>query len=77
MISQWASNTPVFQGTLFQIQKASAQNQYMDSCVTYDSADNTIRIRCGFADLTGINNQLKDPDLLNNLVAKDSSRRKN
>jgi hypothetical protein len=43
IISQWASNTPVLQGTLFQTQKASAQNQYMesDSCVTYDSADNT------------------------------------
>jgi hypothetical protein len=48
-----------------------------DSCVTYDSADNTIIISCGFADLTGINNQLKDPDLLYNLVAKDSSRWKN
>jgi hypothetical protein len=49
IISQWASSTPVFQGILFQIQKASAQNQYMesDSCVTYDSADNTIRISCG------------------------------
>jgi hypothetical protein len=72
IISQWASNTPVLQGTLFQIQKASAQNQYMesDSCVTYDSADNTIRISCGVADLTGINNQLKDPDLLHEEKAK-------
>jgi hypothetical protein len=72
IISQWASSTPVFQGILFQIQKASAQNQYMesDSCVTYDSADNTIRISCGFADLTGINNQLKDPDLLYKEKAK-------
>lgn len=55
IISQWASINPVFQGTLFQIQNASAQNQYMESsCVTYDSTENTIRISCGFVDLTGI-----------------------
>ena len=41
-----------------------------NSCVTYDSTDNTIRISCGFADLTRINNQLKDPDLLHKEKAK-------
>jgi hypothetical protein len=71
IISQWASINPVFQGTLFQIQNASAQNQYMESsCVTYDSTENTIRISCGFADLTGISNQLKNPDLLHKETAK-------
>jgi hypothetical protein len=72
IISQWTSITPVLQGTLFQIQNASAQNQYMESnsCVTYDSTENTIRISCGFADLTGIDNQLKDPDLLHKETAK-------
>ena len=72
IISQWASITPILQGTLFQIQNASAQNQYMESnsCVTYDSTDNTIRISCGFTDLTGINNQLKDPDLLHKETVK-------
>jgi hypothetical protein len=72
IITQWTSITPVLQGTLFQIQNASAQNQYMESnsCVTYDSTENTIRISCGFADLTGIDNQLKDPDLLHKETAK-------
>jgi mannuronan 5-epimerase len=48
------------------IQNAGAQQQYMesDSCITYDPAENTIRISCGFADLTSISNQLKNPDLL-------------
>jgi nitrous oxidase accessory protein NosD len=41
-----------------------------NSCVTYDSTENTIRISCGFADLTGIDNQLKDPDLLHKETAK-------
>jgi hypothetical protein len=41
-----------------------------DSCVTYNSADNIIRISCGFVDLTDINNQLKDPDLLHKEMAK-------
>jgi mannuronan 5-epimerase len=65
-ICQWISIILVPQGTLSYIQNAGAQQQYMesDSCITYDPAENTIRISCGFADLTSISNQLKNPDLL-------------
>jgi mannuronan 5-epimerase len=72
IISQWVSNTSFLQETLFQIQNASAQNQYVESnsCVKYDFTDNAIRISCGFTDLTDINNHLKDPDLLHKETAK-------
>lgn len=65
-ICQWISIILIPQGTLSYIQNAGAQQQYMesDSCITYDPTENTIRISCGFADLTGISNQLKNPDLL-------------
>lgn len=34
------------------------------ACITYDSKENTIRIDCEYANLTGVYHQLKDPDLL-------------
>src|SRR5215207_6506390 len=66
IICQWISIIPFLQGTLSYIRNASAQQQYTESdyCITYDPADNTIRISCGHADLTRISNQLKDPDVL-------------
>lgn len=67
LVCQWISIIPFLQGTLSSyIQDVSAQQQYTesDSCITYDRADNTIIISCGFADLTRINNHLKDPDIL-------------
>jgi len=67
IICQWISVIPFLQGTLSSyIQNVNAQQQYTesDSCITYDPADNTIRISCGHADLTRISNQLKDPDVL-------------
>jgi mannuronan 5-epimerase len=72
IISPWASITTVLQGTLYQMQNANAQNQYMksDSCIKYDSTDNAIRISCGVTDFTDINNHLKNPHLLHKEMAK-------
>ncbi|HKG89682.1 MAG TPA: right-handed parallel beta-helix repeat-containing protein [Nitrososphaeraceae archaeon] len=67
IIYQWPSVIPFLQKTLsYYIQNASAQQQYTesDSCITYDPADNIIRISCSHTDLTRINNQLNDPDIL-------------
>src|ERR687889_1609402 len=36
-----------------------------DSCITFDSSDNIIRITCNSASLTDIYNQLKDTNVLN------------
>src|SRR5215208_3412138 len=71
IICQWIFIVPVFQGTLFQIQNADAQeleqqqqDAKSDSCIIYDSTENAIRINCESANLTYIYNQLQDPDLL-------------
>ena len=34
------------------------------SCIMYDSEENTIMVNCGLANLTDIDNELKDPDIL-------------
>jgi hypothetical protein len=50
----------------FYFNNAIAQQDRAETvaCITYDSEENTIRIECEYANLTGIYNQLKDPDLL-------------
>jgi len=71
IICQWIFILPVFQGTLSGIQNADAQQQQQrqqdaesDSCITYDSTENAIRINCKSANLTEVHHQLQDPDLL-------------
>ena len=41
-------------------------SQYADaaSCITYDSSTNVITVTCGSANLTDIDNQLKDASIL-------------
>jgi hypothetical protein len=51
----------------FYLPNALAQEDQAEpvACITYDSEENIIKIDCEHANLTDIDNQLKDPDLLN------------
>ncbi len=42
----------------------STNNPAVTTCITYDSSEKIITITCGSASLTDINNQLKDPSIL-------------
>jgi mannuronan 5-epimerase len=73
ILSQLMVLLPALQGTLSQIQIAHAQEQQRlqqqqgtesNSCITYDSIENAIRINCKYASLTDIDNRLQNPDLL-------------
>ena len=65
IISQWIF-LPVFRETQSQFQIAYSQQsqQLQDTCITYDSIENVIRISCNYSNLTDIDNQLQNPDLL-------------
>lgn len=66
ILSQWIFLLPVFQEIQSQFQVAYSQEsqQLQVTCVTYDSTENVIRIRCNNSTLTYIDNQLQNPDLL-------------
>jgi mannuronan 5-epimerase len=69
---------PALQGTISQIQIAHTQEQQHQqqqqlrqqqgigskTCITFDSTENAIRISCKYTNLTDIDNQLQNPDLL-------------
>ena len=65
IISQWIF-LPVFRETQSQFQIAYSQQsqQLQGTCITYDSIENVIRISCNYSNLTDIDNQLQNPDLL-------------
>jgi poly(beta-D-mannuronate) C5 epimerase len=66
ILCQWVFISPDFEYDSFYIRNAVAQQDQAEpeACITYDSEENTIRIECEYANLTGVYNQLKDPDLL-------------
>jgi poly(beta-D-mannuronate) C5 epimerase len=62
----------VLQGNQFQVQIAHSQEQNRqqlqgtesNTCISYDSTENAIRISCKHTNLTNIDNQIQNPDLL-------------
>src|SRR5215207_10877115 len=66
ILSQWIFLLSVLQGiqSQFQIAYSQQSQQLQDTCITYDSTENVIRISCKYSSLTDIDNQLQDPDLL-------------
>ena len=72
-LSQSIFLLPIHQGTFFQVQIVDAQEQQQrqqqrgtasNTCITYDSTEDVIRISCKHTSLTDIDNQLQNPDLL-------------
>ena len=63
---QWAFIFSAFEYPSYYLPNGFAQEDRAESvaCVTYDSEENTIRIDCEHANLTDIDNQLRNPDLL-------------
>ncbi|HEU4443312.1 MAG TPA: hypothetical protein VFR94_01425 [Nitrososphaeraceae archaeon] len=57
---------PEFEYPSFYSPNALAQQDQAEpvACITHDSEENTIRIDCEHANLTDIDNQLRNPDLL-------------
>ena len=47
----------------FQVAYSQESQQLQVTCVTYDSTEDVIRIRCNNSTLTYIDNQLQNPDL--------------
>jgi mannuronan 5-epimerase len=66
ILYQWALIFPEFEYLSFHLPNALAQQDRAEpvACITHDSEENAIRIDCEHANLTDIDNQLKDPDLL-------------
>jgi mannuronan 5-epimerase len=66
ILCQWVFILTDFEYPSFYLPNALAQEVQAEpvACITYDSEENIIRIDCEHANLTDIDNQLKDPDLL-------------
>jgi parallel beta-helix repeat protein len=66
MPSLWVFTYSELDYPTFHLPTALAQEDPANSvaCITYDSEENSIRISCKQANLTDIDNQLQDPDLL-------------
>lgn len=66
ILHQWVLIFPEFEYPSFYLPKGFAQEDQAEpvACITHDSEENTIRIDCEHANLTEIDNQLQDPDLL-------------
>jgi mannuronan 5-epimerase len=66
ILCQWVFILTDFEYPSFYLPNALAQEVQAEpvACITYDSEENIIRIDCEHANLTDIDNQLIDPDLL-------------
>jgi hypothetical protein len=66
ILGQWVFIFPIFEYLSFYLRYAFAQQDQDEpaACITYDSEENIIRIECEHANLTDIDNQLQNPDLL-------------
>lgn len=66
ILHQWVLIFPEFEYPSFYLPKGFAQEDQAENvaCITHDSEENTIQIDCEHANLTDIDNQLQDPDLL-------------
>jgi hypothetical protein len=64
---QWVFISPDFGYHSFYIRNAVAQQDQIEreTCITYDTEENTIGINCKHANLTDVYQQVEDPDLLN------------
>jgi mannuronan 5-epimerase len=63
---QWAFISPDFEYPSFYLPNGFAQEDQAEpvACITHDPEESTIRIDCEHANLTDIDNQLRNPDLL-------------
>jgi mannuronan 5-epimerase len=69
ILSQSIFLLPLLNGTPLSANAQEQQHQLLqgtesNSCITYDSTENAIRISCKHTSLTNIDNQLQNPDLL-------------
>jgi poly(beta-D-mannuronate) C5 epimerase len=69
ILSQSIFLLPLLNGTPLSANAQEQQRQLLqgtesNSCITYDSTENAIRISCKHTSLTNIDNQLQNPDLL-------------
>ncbi|HEU4446087.1 MAG TPA: right-handed parallel beta-helix repeat-containing protein [Nitrososphaeraceae archaeon] len=66
ILCQWVFISPDFEYHSFYFHNAVSQQDQAEpeTCIIYDSEENTIRIECEYANLTDVYNQLRDPDLL-------------
>jgi mannuronan 5-epimerase len=65
-LSQWVFIFPNFEYPSFYLRNAFAQQDQDEpvACITYESEENIIRIECEHTNLTDIDNQLQNPDIL-------------